>query len=291
VIYRVRHVTRYDYGTDVQLASHLLHLRPRVLAGQRIASGTIRFDPIPTRQRDRRDHFGNDVSWLFQDMPHSVFEITSESVVEVGFPAPPEAEETLAWEAVVAAARAGGPDGWEAAEFATGSPLAPAHGGAAAYATSCFTPGRPVLAALMDLNARICQEFTFKAGVTTISTPIERILETRQGVCQDFTHLMIGALRGVGLPARYVSGYIRTRPPPGQTRRRGADQSHAWVGCWLGPAHGWVDLDPTNGLVVRDEHVVVGWGRDFGDVSPVRGVLLGGGVQRLTVNVDLEPVN
>ena len=147
-----------------------------------------------------------------------------------------------------------------------------------------------MLEALLELNARIRREFTFRAGVTTISTPIDRVLERREGVCQDFTHLMLGALRALGLPARYTSGYIRTRPPPGQARRRGADQSHAWVGCWLGPEHGWVDLDPTNGVVVREEHVVLGWGRDFGDVSPLRGVILGGGAHKLTVGVDLEPL-
>ena len=125
--------------------------------------------------------------------------------------------------------------------------------------------------------------------MTTLATPVGEILERREGVCQDFSHLMICALRGLGLPARYVSGYIRTRPPPGLSRRRGADQSHAWVGCWLGPEHGWTDLDPTNGLVVGDEHVVLAWGRDYGDVTPVRGVILGGGEHSLSVRVDLEP--
>ena len=126
--------------------------------------------------------------------------------------------------------------------------------------------------------------------MTTIATPVARVLRQRAGVCQDFSHLMIAGLRALGLPARYVSGYIRTRPPPGRAARRGADQSHAWVGAWLGPAHGWVDLDPTNDLVVQDEHVVLGWGRDYGDVSPVRGVLLGGGTHKLSVRVDLEAV-
>ena len=151
-----------------------------------------------------------------------------------------------------------------------------------------FRPGRPVLEALLDLNASIRRDFTFRAGVTTTSTRIVEVLRRREGVCQDFTHLMISALRGFGLPARYVSGYIRTDVA---TRvRLGADQSHAWVGCWLGPEHGWIDLDPTNGIVVRDEHVVLGWGRDFGDVTPLRGVILGGGEQTLSVEVVLEEV-
>ena len=168
--------------------------------------------------------------------------------------------------------------------------MAPAHEEAARYAAPSFATGRPVLAGLLDLNTRIRRDFAFRAGVTTLSTPIGEVLKRREGVCQDFTHLMIGALRGLGLPARYVSGYIRTRPPPGQMRRRGADQSHAWVGCWMGPQHGWVDLDPTNGILVKDEHVVLAWGRDYGDISPVRGVVLGGGASHdLTVSVDLEP--
>jgi transglutaminase-like putative cysteine protease len=217
--------------------------------------------------------------------------VTGEAVVEVGFPAPPPAAATPPWEAVAEAARRGGPGAWEAAEYALSSPMVPAHAGAGAYAAPCFPPGRPVLEGLLELNDRIRGEFSFRAGVTTLSTPIDRVLERREGVCQDFTHLMLGALRWLGLPARYTSGYIRTRPPPGTPRRRGADQSHAWVGCWLGPEAGWVDLDPTNGLVVRDEHVVLGWGRDYGDISPVRGIILGGGAHNLSVGVDLEQID
>ena len=126
--------------------------------------------------------------------------------------------------------------------------------------------------------------------MTTISTPVARVLAQRAGVCQDFTHLMIAGLRALGLPARYVSGYLRTKPPPGTVPRRGADQSHAWVGAWLGPGLGWVDLDPTNDLIVRDEHVVLAWGRDYGDISPVRGMILGGGHHTVSVAVDLDPV-
>ena len=197
---------------------------------------------------------------------------------------------TWPWEQVAAAAQAGGPDGWEAAEFAFDSPMAPADAGAGAYTAASFPPGRPVLAGLLELTGRIRREFTFKPGVTTINTPVARVLAQRAGVCQDFTHLMIAGLRALGLPARYVSGYLRTRPPPRQQPRQGADQSHAWVGAWLGPAHGWVDLDPTNDLVVHDEHVVLAWGRDYGDTSPVRGIILGGGSHTVTVAVDLAPV-
>lgn len=291
MIYRVHHRTRYVYGGPVDLATHMLHLRPRALPGrQRVIESDIVAEPLPGRRSEGTDHFGNGVTWLFLDRPHPEFEVAVEAKVEVEFPAPPPPEATLPWEAVAEAARQRGAGVAEAAEFAVSSQMAPAHDGAAAYARPSFAPGRPALAALLDFNQRIRTDFAFRAGVTTLSTPISEVLARREGVCQDFTHLMIGALRGLGLPARYVSGYIRTRPPPGQMRRRGADQSHAWVGCWLGPDQGWVDLDPTNGIVVKDEHVVLAWGRDYGDISPVRGVVLGGGVSHsLTVSVDLEP--
>lgn len=287
--YRIRHVTTYHYGTPVDLASHMLHLAPRSLPHQRVAASSIVATPEPARQSERIDHFGNGVAWLFLDRPHDLFEVTLAASVDVLFPRPPEAAETPAWEEVAAAARLGGPEAWEAAEFAFDSPMAPAEPGAGAYAAKSFAPGRPVLAGYLDLMGRIRRDFTFRAGVTTISTPVARVLAQRAGVCQDFSHLMISGLRALGLPARYVSGYLRTKPPPGQPARRGADQSHAWVGCWMGPGLGWVDLDPTNDLVVRDEHVVLGWGRDYGDISPVRGVILGGGHHTVTVGVDLEP--
>ena len=219
------------------------------------------------------------------DQPHDSFEDVLEAVVEVGFAPPPPADATPRWEEVRDAA--GRPEGATAVEFALPSALAPADPGAGAYAAQSFPPGRPVLAGLLELNGRIRRDFAFRPGVTTISTPVSQVLAQRAGVCQDFTHLMVAGLRALGLPARYCSGYVRTRPPPGQKRRQGADQSHAWVGCWLGPALGWVDLDPTNDLVVRDEHVLLGWGRDYADISPVKGILLGGGRQALEVSVDL----
>jgi transglutaminase-like putative cysteine protease len=288
--YRVRHETKYAYAQPVDLGRHMLHLLPRPLPGQRVVSASLVADPVPTTLAEGVDHFGNRVTWMALDRPHAAFRLALEAVVEVEFAAPPDAAATPGWEAVAAAALAGGPAGWEAAEFAFGSALAPADEGAGAYAARSFAPGRPVLAGLLELTGRIRREFTFKPGVTTISTPVSRVLAQRAGVCQDFTHLMIAGLRALGLPARYVSGYLRTRPPPGQAPRQGADQSHAWVGCWLGPGLGWVDLDPTNDLVVRDEHVVLGWGRDYGDISPVRGIILGGGSHSVTVGVDLAPV-
>jgi transglutaminase-like putative cysteine protease len=290
VRYRVHHVTSYAYATPVDLASHMLHLTPRGLCWQRVISSAIEVSPGQARRSEGTDHFGNQVAWLFLEAPHDCFVVTASAEVEVAAPAPPEAETTLPWEQVAEAAAAGRAEGWQAAEFTFDSPMLPGEPAAGAYAAQSFPPGRPVLEGLLELTARIRREFSFKAGVTSLNTPVSRVLSQRAGVCQDFTHLMIAGLRALGLPARYVSGYLRTRPPPGVTARRGVDQSHAWVGAWLGPAHGWVDLDPTNDLVVRDEHVVLAWGRDYGDISPVRGLILGGGTHSVTVGVDLEPV-
>ena len=285
--YRVQHITRYAYGTPVDLAAHMVHLRPRPRPWQTVISDRITTEPTPARRRDGLDHFGNHVTWLFLDRPHADFKVTAESVVEVNCPPPPAADATLPWEDVVQATRAN--EGWQAVEFQFATAMTPLDAGCRDYVGQSFTQHRPVLDALLDLNSRFYNEFRFRSGVTTISTPVSQVIARREGVCQDFSHAMISGLRGIGIPARYTSGYIRTKPPPNQTKRQGADQSHAWVGCWLGPRHGWVDLDPTNGIVVKDEHVLLGWGRDFSDVSPVRGVILGGGDHVVRVAVDLEP--
>jgi transglutaminase-like putative cysteine protease len=284
MIYWLRHRTAYGYAQTVDLAAHLLHLKPRALPGQRVLSARLTCMPRPDHHTETHDHFGNAATRLFLVAPHTSFEVTAESLVEVDFAPPPSVEETPPWEEVAACAQ-----GAETADFLLPTPHVPLLAEATAYARISFPPGRRVLEGLLELNRRMRQEFVFQAGVTSITTPIAEVLRDRRGVCQDFTQVMLAALRGLGLPARYVSGYVRTRPPPGQARRRGADQSHAWVSAWMGPGLGWVQLDPTNGIVVRDEHVILAWGRDFSDISPLRGVLLGGGDHRLTVNVDLEP--
>lgn len=284
MIYRLRHRTAYDYAQTVDLAAHLLHLKPRALPGQRVLAARLTCMPRPDHHTETHDHFGNAATRLFLVAPHTSFEVLAESLVEVDFVPPPPARETMPWESVAAHAH-----GAETADFVLPTRHVPILPDATAYARISFPPGRAVLEGLLDLNHRMRQEFTFQPGVTSITTPIDEVLRDRRGVCQDFTQVMLAALRGLGLPARYVSGYVRTRPLPGQKRRRGADQSHAWVSAWLGPDAGWVQLDPTNGIVVRDEHVILALGRDFSDISPLRGVLLGGGDHRLSVSVDLEP--
>ncbi len=287
--YRVRHLTRYTYEDAVDLSGHMLHVSPRPLTAQTVLHTRIACRPAAGRTTTALDHFGNQVTWLFLQTPHERFEVVADSLVTVNFPAPPPAHQTPPWEQVATQAREGGPGAWEASEFTFDSPHAAADSSAGDYVAPFFTPGRPILSALLALNEGINRDFTFKADVTGIATTVAQVVKLRAGVCQDFTHMMISGLRCLGLPARYVSGYIRTKPPPGAATRLGSDQSHAWVGAWMGRDHGWVDLDPTNDLVVHDEHVVLAWGRDFSDISPVRGIILGGGKHKLKVAVDLEP--
>ena len=281
-MYWLRHHTAYAYAQPVELAAHLLHLEPRRLPGQRVLSARLTCLPKPDHHTEVHDHFGNAATRLYLAAPHTSFAVTAESLVEVDFAAPTGPGPP--WEEVAAAS-----GGVETADFTGPTPTIPLLVQAGALAAASFPPGRPVLEGLLELNARMGREFTFQAGVTSVTTPIAEVIRDRRGVCQDFTQVMLAALRAIGLPARYVSGYVRTRPPPGEQRRRGADQSHAWVAAWLGEGLGWVQLDPTNGIVVRDEHVVLAWGRDFADISPLRGVLLGGGEHELEVSVDLEP--
>ena len=286
MIYRMRHTTLYAYSRPVDLSAHILHLTPRSLPGQRVIAQALHPLPAPTRLSTGIDHYGNVVTRLFLEGSHRELEVAAEATVEVGFAPPPAAALTPAWEAVVRTAATA----WQVAEFTYPSAMAPYDAAVGAYAGSSFTPGRPVLAGLIDLTSRIKRDFKFRSGVTDIATPVSRVLAERAGVCQDFSHLMIVGLRALGLPARYVSGYLRTKPPPGVKRRVGADASHAWVGAWLGAEFGWVDFDPTNDLIVQDEHIILAWGRDFADVSPMYGIIQGGGAHTLKVGVDLEPL-
>jgi len=282
---RVHHRTAYSYLEPVELGAHVVHLRPRELPFQTLHGFTLHAGSLTAPAlRDGVDHFGNPVSWLFLTGLHSTLVLDATAEVEVRCRPCPASDATPAWERVAASAIHS-----EVAEFTFASPRVRLLSQARAWAASSFPPGRPVLQGVLDLMHRFTHEFRFDPAVTTVSTSVVRVLELRAGVCQDFAHVMIAGLRALGLPARYVSGYLRTVPPPGQARLVGADQSHAWVGVWLGPEHGWVDVDPTNALVVQDGHVVLGWGRDYSDVSPVRGVLLGGGEHTLQVSVDIAP--
>lgn len=294
--YRCRHVTAYSYGDPVGVSHLVAHLAPRPHPRQTGRAVSLKLDPAPAVAVDRLDWFGNPVTYAAIQEPHLALTVTAEIEVEVRPPAPFDPAATPAWETVRAAAAAGA----ETAEFLFASPRVPVPDAAlAAFATAEFAPGRPVAAAALDLMARIHRDFAFDPAATTVSTPVREVLERRRGVCQDFAHLLIGALRSLGVPARYVSGYLRTLPPESATGEptdwRGAAASHAWVQVWCGDPEaggiGWLDLDPTNGVMAGMDHVTLAWGRDYDDVCPLRGVIVGGGAHSLCVDVRVEPLD
>lgn len=291
MIYDVVHRTTYRYEEPVDLSYHVMRLTPRGLPCQRVLRASVIATPAPVRVHDTTDYFGNVATYMSLEEPHAELVVDARCAVDVRFPAPPPAERTLAWEQVRDALDGGGlPVETAAVEFVRESPMVAIDEAVRDFALPSFSPGRPVLGALLDLNRRIKADFAFDPRATGVATAVREVMQLRRGVCQDFAHVMIACARAMGLAARYVSGYIRTHPPAGQPRRVGADASHAWVGVFV-PGTGWIDLDPTNDLVVSEEHVVLAWGRDYGDVAPIRGVILGGGAHRLDVSVDLRPVD
>jgi transglutaminase-like putative cysteine protease len=291
VRYAVQHRSCFDYQDTVDLSYHVLHLTPRSLPWQRVVETRIRTTPGTPPIIDSLDYFGNGASFLSLAEPHARFVVDMVSRVEVTARPAVHAAATPPWESVRDALDSPvlGED-IAAAEFAAASPLVPAGADFAAYAAPSFAAGRPILEAALDLTRRIHREFTFDTEATEVTTPLAEILTKRRGVCQDFAHTEVAALRAMGLASRYVSGYIRTYAAHGKARRVGADASHAWASVYV-PGSGWIDLDPTNNLIVGEEHIILAWGRDYGDVSPVRGVILGSGDHTLAVSVDVEPLD
>ena len=288
--YLLSHRTTYSYASSVDSAHHLAHLRAREFTGQKVTSISITTQPTPALAVQHVDHFGNLIDIYRIDRPHQRFDIEVRAAVDVQFPEPPPAEDTPAWEDIRKALSGDGfPAPIEASEFVHDSPLVPTDEAVRAYGAVSFKPGRPILAAACELSGRIKADFEYHPGATDISTPLHEVFEGKAGVCQDFAHVMIAALRAHGLAAAYVSGYIRTIHSPAEIALRGADASHAWVAVWCGETAGWVHLDPTNDLVASQDHVAVAWGRDFADVSPLRGVILGGGRHVYSVAVTLVP--
>jgi transglutaminase-like putative cysteine protease len=290
-VYRIEHETRYRHAGTVTVSQHVCCLTPRRFAQQTVHAARIDVIPEPADRSERVDYFGNVVTQLAIVKPYTELRVRAESRVEVhGRPQPLAPDGSPPWEEVreAGAFHAGRTPG-EADEYRCPSPFVQPGEALAEYAHADFTPRRPLLAAAIALMRRVNADFTFDAGATAITTPLSRVLLDRRGVCQDFAHLLIGCLRSLGVPARYVSGYLLTDPPPGSPRLLGADASHAWLSVWC-PAHGWVDLDPTNDLIPDLRHVTVAWGRDYADVSPLRGVVLGGGEHELSVAVSVVPV-
>ena len=280
--YEVTHTTEYGYGEAVSVSHHLLHLNPRELPGQKCGLYQLIVDPPPAVTTKRVDYFGNTVTFLAMQGPYERLTVQTRSKVTVSPARLPDPAATPAWETVIDQ----GELPLDVFEFVFDSPLVRPGAELAAYTAPSFPPGRPLIEAVVDLTARIHEDFTFDPKATTVATPLAEVFKARRGVCQDFAHLEIACLRSLGLAARYVSGYLETVPPPGKPRLVGADASHAWMAVYC-PDSGWIDVDPTNNLLPSDTHITLAWGRDYSDVSPIRGVILGGGEDTLKVAVDI----
>jgi transglutaminase-like putative cysteine protease len=288
VIYDIRHVTTYSYEHPVSFARCSLRLEPKSGGGQELLSHSVEIRPRPAARTARHDFFGTHTESVLIETAHRHLRIDSRSRVKVARHALGRATPSPTWETVrdvAFEATSLGPSSPIGYVFA--SPLVPVLAPVTAYAAASFPPERGVLAGAVDLMHRIRTEFKYDPKATVISTPLKEVLEKRHGVCQDFAHLMIAGLRGLGLPAAYVSGYLRTMPPPGKPRLQGADATHAWVSLWCGEGLGWIGFDPTNDLLIENDHIVLAVGRDFSDVSPVDGIIVGSRKQKLGVAVDV----
>jgi transglutaminase-like putative cysteine protease len=291
VIYDIRHVTTYAYESPVSFARCSLRLEPRTGDGQQLISHSVEIRPRPAERTVRRDFFGTHTESVLIETAHRNLRIDSRSRVSVSRQVLERTTPSPSWEDVRDVA-------FEATSLGPSSPigyvfassLVPVQAPVTAYAAASFPRGCGIVAGAVDLMHRIRTEFKYDPKATVISTPLAEVFEKRHGVCQDFAHVMIAGLRGLGLPAAYVSGYLRTYPPPGQPRLQGADATHAWVSVWCGAAIGWIGFDPTNDLVVGNDHIILAIARDFSDVSPVDGIIVGSRKQKLGVAVDVLPV-
>jgi len=288
VIYDVRQTTVCSYATPVSHARHVLRLTPVSRDGERVQVAALQIMPEPMQRREGQDFFGNRLTWIEIDEPHSEVTVKLSARLSVDAPDDIAPLSTPPWEEVRDAA------------FATSDlgPLSPAHflfpsrivsldPNIRDYVRQSFPPGRPILDAAIEIIHRIKTDLVYEIGSTTPTTTPTMCFAQRRGVCQDFAHVMISGLRGIGLPAAYVSGYLRTIPPEGQQRLQGADATHAWVSLWCGEELGWIGFDPTNDLIVANDHIILGMGRDFADVSPVDGIIVGSPKQKLGVAVDV----
>lgn len=288
--YRVSHRTVYEYSAPIGNSLGIAHMVPRALPWQQVAEHRFTIDPAPDDIRAGHDAYGNDVTYFHVTSAHERLEIAAASEVEVEAVAYDEEALAAPWESARPLARPEASGAWAAAEFALESPRARHTREVREYAASSLAPGRPLGEAVTDLVSRIHADFTYDSTATTVTSTVEEVMRQRAGVCQDFAHLMLAGLRSHGVAARYVSGYLATQPPPGRERVVGADASHAWVAVWLPGTGQWLSVDPTNDVWTADRHVTAAWGRDYGDVSPVRGIIFTKAERsRLHVSVDVAP--
>jgi transglutaminase-like putative cysteine protease len=290
MIYDVRQTTTYAYASPAAYAQHVLRLVPIARERQRVTAAVLDIDPAPVRRREGRDFFENRTTVIEIDAPHNTLTVKLAARIAVDAVAAADFDATQRWESVRAQTLASldlGPH--SPVHFIYPSRLVSLDPEIRDYVEVSFPPGRPILAGAAEVMRRIRNDFTYEVGATTVTTTPTMSFALRRGVCQDFAHIMISGLRGLGIPAAYVSGYLRTVPRPGSVRLEGADAMHAWVMVWCGSA-GWWGLDPTNALIASDDHVVLAIGRDYADAAPIGGVVLGSGEQRLATAVDVIPV-
>ena len=287
--YTITHCTRYTYTSAIALCQNEARLLPRKTPWQCCEESKVTIDPTPALSMERCDFFGNRVLYFAIQDIHQRLKVSVITNVETSRQPISRSSASPPWEeALQRLLYDSDPDTIEIRQFCLNSPFV--HGNTALrdYANPSFSPGRPLLDAILDLTERIHRDFIYDPHFTTVATPLVTVLENRRGVCQDFAHLAIGCVRSLGLSARYISGYLETLPPPGQPRLRGADASHAWLAVYL-PGLGWAEFDPTNGCMPDERHITLAWGRDYGDVAPLKGVMSGGGSHTLAVSVDVEP--
>ncbi len=289
--YQVTHATQYQYSEMTPVCYNLVHLTPRQSPRQRCREFRLAIAPEPAHVTSRQDYFGNQSSYFSIHQSHEALIVTASSLVTLTPVEPSGAAKSPNWESIrdeLPSLRS--PEWLDAYQYSFDSPCVKTSAELAAYAAESFLPQRGVLEAVADLNRRIHRDFRYDPQATSVTTPVHEVFRHRHGVCQDFAHVAIGCLRSLGLAARYVSGYLRTIPPPGQVRLVGADASHAWFAVYAG-ASGWIDFDPTNNLLVDTDHITLAWGRDYSDVAPVRGVFVGAGHHTMTVSVDVQPLD
>lgn len=289
--YRITHETSYGYNEPVSLCHNEAHLILRNSDNQICTHRQLKIDPLPAIEHERIDFFGNVVNYFSIQTPHTTLRVTATSEIQIqSLEMLPNLSASPPWEQVSETIKNSlDPVTLEAREFILDSPFITVDDSLKTYALPSFTPDRPLLEAVNDLMNRVYTEFSYDPHFTTIITPLSEVLEHRRGVCQDFAHLMIGCIRAMGLPARYVSGYLETLPPPGQEKLQGSDASHAWLSVYV-PEQGWTDFDPTNNQIPTAQHITTAWGRDYSDVTPLKGIIFGGGEHTLMVSVDVERI-
>ncbi len=287
--YRITHTTKYTYSEAVPVCHNLVHLKPRDTPAQTCEYYRLLILPDQSKVSERLDYFGNTAAYFAIDQAHHGLSVTATSRVSVAVAKNADTGTTLAWEEVQNRLRTDrSAEVLDAYQFVFDSPYVERFEALADYVRPSFEAGRPILEGVLELTARIHDDFKYDPRATTVHTPIHEVFEQRHGVCQDFAHLQIGCLRSIGLAARYVSGYLRTEPPEGKPRLVGADASHAWLEVYCGDA-GWIGVDPTNNLRAATDHITLAWGRDYNDVCPIQGTIVGGGERKMTVSVDVAP--